>query len=280
MKPILTKLITGALGPLYGKKRFQSLFHFLYFQSLRGLNFQNNDFETNGEAWLLDRLSRKLPANRPIVALDVGANVGNYASLLLTNWSHLDVTLYCFEPVRGNRNLLEERMKEFGSRVRCLPFGLGNAPSEVPMYSNDTSSPLASMYPRDLNYVHITMQVLEEKVRIDTLEAFCNEAQIGHIDFMKVDVEGNEVAVFEGALPLLRKRAIDVIQFEFGGTSIDSRTYLKDVFNLLHADYRIYRLLQNGVYEYVAYSPTWEILSLANYLAVSRSSTIVLQGLS
>ena len=273
MKKAISKLITRTLAPLSGKKRFQSLFHFLYFQSLRGLNFGNDHFESNGEAWLLDRLAGQLPGNRPIVAFDVGANVGNYASLLLESWKALDLTLYCFEPVPGNFQLLGERMKPFGTRARCLPVGLGNAPMEVPMYSNSDASPLASLFHRDLDYVDIPMQALGEKVKIETLEAFCGEAHIVHIDFMKIDVEGNEVAVLEGALPLLRAGAIDVIQFEFGGTSIDSHTYLKNIFDLVHGEYRIFRLLQDGVYEYAAYSPVWEIPSLANYVAISRRNS-------
>ena len=276
MNKFLSRFIPWALRHLIGKKRYQSLFHFLYFQSLRGLNFQNNDFESNGEAWLLGRLARQLPGDRPLVAFDIGANVGHYASLLLQSWSHLDVTLYCFEPVRGNLHLLEERMKEYGPRVHCLPFGLGNTRAEVPIYANADTSPLASLYHRDLQYVDISIQALEEKVLIETLDAFCSSVNIRHVDFMKVDVEGNEVAVFEGAMPLLKNGAVDVIQFEFGGTSIDSRTYLKDVFGLLHAEYRIYRLLKDGVYEYASYSPTWEILALANYVAVSRRCAIQL----
>ena len=43
---------------------------------------------------------------------------------------------------------------------------------------------------------------------------------------MKIDVEGHELDVLKGFGELIKK--VRLIQFEFGGTNIDSKTYLRD----------------------------------------------------
>ncbi len=48
----------------------------------------------------------------------------------------------------------------------------------------------------------------------DTLDNFCNEMNIDFIDFMKIDVQGAEYLVLEGAEKLLSKKAIKNIQLE------------------------------------------------------------------
>jgi FkbM family methyltransferase len=47
-----------------------------------------------------------------------------------------------------------------------------------------------------------------------TLDAFCRDNAVSQIDFMKVDVEGFEVEVFQGASGLLRSKKIGRIIFE------------------------------------------------------------------
>ena len=43
---------------------------------------------------------------------------------------------------------------------------------------------------------------------------------------IKIDVEGNELDVLKGASDFLKD--VKVIQFEFGGSNIDSRTFFQD----------------------------------------------------
>jgi hypothetical protein len=84
-------------------------------------------------------------------------------------------------------------------------------------------------------------------------------------------VEGHELAVLKGAHRMIDRNAIEIIQFEFGGTSLDSRSYFKDFFQLLSPKYRIYRILPRGLRELKAYSEKLEIFQSANYLAIRRS---------
>ena len=63
---------------------------------------------------------------------------------------------------------------------------------------------------------------------------------------------------------------IDVIQMEFGGCNIDSRTYFRDFWNLLSAKYKVYRVLLDGVEEITEYRDILEIFFCTNYLFVRK----------
>jgi hypothetical protein len=54
--------------------------------------------------------------------------------------------------------------------------------------------------------------------------------------------------VVEGAGELLDGSRIRAIQFEFGGTAMDSRVFLRDFFHLLSPQYALHRLLPNGLW--------------------------------
>ena len=61
-----------------------------------------------------------------------------------------------------------------------------------------------------------------------------------------------------------------LIQFEFGGTSIDSRTYFQDFWYLLKDDFDIYRVGPTGPILIKEYTERDEIMIFMNYLAVNK----------
>ena len=63
---------------------------------------------------------------------------------------------------------------------------------------------------------------------------------------IKMDIEGFELFALKGAQEAL-KGQIQLIQFEFGGANIDSRTFFKDFWLLLSPTFDIYRLSTKGL---------------------------------
>jgi hypothetical protein len=51
---------------------------------------------------------------------------------------------------------------------------------------------------------------------VTTLDAFCSEKSISRVDMLKVDVEGGELGVFQGAQQLLAQRDAPIVMFEVG----------------------------------------------------------------
>ena len=58
-------------------------------------------------------------------------------------------------------------------------------------------------------------------------------------------------------------------QFEFGGTDIDSRIFLRDFFRLFEPTHRVHRLVRDGM-ESLDYSERAEVFDTSHFLALPR----------
>jgi hypothetical protein len=110
-----------------------------------------------------------------------------------------------------------------------------------------------------------------ETARLTTIDRFAEERAIGFIHLLKMDVEGHEYQVLAGASHMLESRAIAIIQFEFGNCNIASRTYFQDFYYLLEPNYRIYRILGQGLCPVRGYRESQEVFLTTNYLAVAKN---------
>lgn len=84
---------------------------------------------------------------------------------------------------------------------------------------------------------------------------------------MKVDTEGNEYHVLEGATQLLHNNKVDVIQFEFNEMNVISRVFLKDFYDLL-PKHTMYRLDTQRLIPLGDYSPLNEVFRIQNIIAI------------
>jgi hypothetical protein len=62
-----------------------------------------------------------------------------------------------------------------------------------------------------------------------------------------MDIEGHELFALRGAQKCLANHRIGGLLFEFGFGNINSRTFLKDFWDLLSPDFRIYRVTPSGI---------------------------------
>ena len=49
-----------------------------------------------------------------------------------------------------------------------------------------------------------------------TLDTLCKELSLDHIDYLKIDAEGAELKIIQGAKNLLMRHNIKYVQFEYG----------------------------------------------------------------
>ena len=68
------------------------------------------------------------------------------------------------------------------------------------------------------------------RIQLDTLDSYVHNTKINSIDLLKIDVEGHELKVLEGAKNSLSKNIIKCIQFEYGGSFLNSNTKLGEYF--------------------------------------------------
>lgn len=94
-----------------------------------------------------------------------------------------------------------------------------------------------------------------EQVSVDTVDGICDRHHISRIDFLKIDTEGSDMAVLEGAAGLVREQRIVIIQVE---ASMNSRNSHHVAFGAFQAYFepRGYRLF--AIYEQWPEWPTGE----------------------
>jgi FkbM family methyltransferase len=261
------------LGRLFriaaGRVRFQRWFEELHRASLIGMNYGGGtDFQSSGERQALEHVRRVLCAKRkpPYIIFDVGAHQGGYTRLLLEIFAS-DAVVHSFEPSSAMFTILT---RELGNRSRLHRLGLGERNGTFTLHFNPQYPGLSSLYQRKLGHLGMTLDCSED-VPVSTVESFCRAEGIPRIHLLKLDVEGHELRVLQGAQPLLQTGAIDFIQFEFGGCNIDSRTYFRDFYELLTPRYRIFRIVRDGLDPVLAYRETDEIFTTTNYLCESAA---------
>ena len=213
-------------------------------------NWDNCDFETNGEFFFIKRL-----ANEWKTVFDIGANVGNYSKELLAINPNLNI--HCFEP---NPNLINTiKLLKVGNVEQCA---VSNQKGEIDFSLNLLDSTMSSQYRK--GSVEKTI-----KVKTITLDEYCSENKINYIDFIKIDTEGNEYAVLQGAYNLINSQSIGIIQFEYGGCSIEAKTTLESIYKLLCEKYIIFHLYPNGLLP-LKFKSDLETYRYSNWIAISK----------
>jgi FkbM family methyltransferase len=256
-------------GPFEGRRRWQRNFERLYAIAVAGMNYGRDEFSTNGELALMRHVSATAArTSGPIVLFDVGANVGGYGAALLDRFTMANAFVHAFEPSAETYAALTKRL---GGRdhIALHNFGFSDRAERRELYSSEGLSGLSSVYPRLLAHRDIEMNK-SETIELRRLDDFCEAESIESIHFLKIDVEGHELSVLKGAERMLREGRIHSIQWEFGGCNIDSRTFFRDFYYLLNDQYRIFRIVKDGIHPVPRYWEGLEIFDTVNYFAERR----------
>lgn len=256
------------LDNFWGKKNLQVLFERIHSASLKGMNYgRASDYRHNGEENALREVRGIILSTTPVL-FDVGANKGEFTRRILDLWKGKEFSLYAFEPSPKTFGLLQDALPK-DSHVTLVNLGMGEKSGKAELFFDREGSGLASVYPRDLSYHNINFSD-HETIELTTLDLFCEQKGIASIDFLKLDVEGHELAVLKGGKKMFDEGRVKIVQFEFGGCNIDSRTFFRDYYNFFREDFVLYRILSNGLLPLGKYSEKLEVFQSANYLAVRK----------
>lgn len=257
----------GAFNLLLGKKSLQPFFQKLHSAALKGLNFgRASDYAHNGEAFVLDAVMKLLAVSAPVV-FDVGANKGEFVKRVLQH-ANKNIQLYAFEPSQETFKLLKSSVP-LSANVHLINAGFSDTPGHTDLFYDKKGSGLASVYQRDLHHANIQFSE-KETIELTTLDIFCEQHGLSAIHFLKLDVEGHELAVLKGGKKMFENKRVSIIQFEFGGCNIDSRTFFKDYYQFFSSGFDLYRIVSDGLWPLKAYSEKLEVFQSANYLAVRK----------
>ena len=135
---------------------------------------------------------------RPNTILDIGANRGMFSKCAY--YIFPDASIYAFEPLKDCYEELCD-LKGTVIKLECYNIALGDKPSEVFIHRSiyDYSSSLLEMDDLHKQAFPYTAGERLEKVQIQTLDAVLAGKRIERPLLMKIDVQGYEKFVFEGA---------------------------------------------------------------------------------
>ena len=181
------------------------------------------------------------------VMLDVGANVGVYsvrAGVLVGP----EGRVYSFEPVPTTLERLRQTIAiNTAQNVTVIPKAITNECGivQINVYEGEGLSGWSTLGRHPMvrpDGATVTPAVAID-VEAETLDEFCAREGIGHVRLCKVDVEGFEPNVFEGATRMLSEQRIDVVLFEISDGPLRGQNRVPlDVFRGLTAHgYQIFR---------------------------------------
>jgi FkbM family methyltransferase len=158
----------------------------------------------------LETLRAMRPDWQPSLILDIGANVGQTMRRFEAFFPTAEI--HAFEPVSTT---YAELVRAAAGRTRVhtyrLALGAQAGTAEIHLHGEST---LNSIQP-GVNVPRVEATPTE-LIEVTTLDVFCAAQGIRHIDLLKSDTEGHELAVLAGAQRLLRAGGVDCLIVEAG----------------------------------------------------------------
>ena len=151
-------------------------------------------------------IQRDLPKHSMKVLFDVGANIGQTVDKFRQAFP--DSEIYSFEPVSSS---FEKLVSSFGDidGVTCVKAAIGDSNCYVKVTAEGCATS---------NRIVDSDEIVArfETVQQFTLDDYCNENDIQTINYLKIDAEGADLAVLNGASALLSRGRVDFVEAECG----------------------------------------------------------------
>jgi len=151
--------------------------------------------------------------------------------------------IYCFEPSPNLFKELQATGAKLG-KVHAVPLALMDKPGQFNLFEYDLSG-YNSMGRCALPFVKVTNEC---HVSSSTIDDFCTENKVEHVDILKLDIQGSELKALQGAERMLKERRISLIFTEvLFDPEYDQQAYYHEIASFLGKfDYRLFRLYDLG----------------------------------
>jgi hypothetical protein len=153
------------------------------------------------------------------------------------------------------------------STVEIVEAAVGNCHGSMPFYEEPGAGVRSSLIASEGGD-----RVRKRSVTVTTIDTELAKRGWEGVDFLKVDAEGYDSKVLQGASSLIRERRVRLIQFEYNSTwAAAGDTLAKAIKTLEGNKYSVYLVRPEGLFSF-DYGRYGEYYSYSNYLAVSPDS--------
>jgi len=205
------------------------------------------------------------------VFFDVGANGGLY-SIIAAKLVGENGHVYCFEPgERESKLLLHNLAINNLTNVTTIKSAVSNIKGKT-NFAISVDEAMNSL----LETNHPAQKIQEwQQVEVTTLDDIVEELSVKKVDFIKIDVEGAEKQVLDGAKILLESQKEIVILFEASDLNAESFGYsVKDfLLDIMSSGFFVYQLNKFGNLINVSENELGIIRKNYNYIASKLSMT-------
>ena len=144
------------------------------------------------------------------IIFDVGTHVGDTTELYRKYFSGSNI--FCFEPFSESCDYLKSRFIN-DYKINAVELALGIKDETKSLYVSNFSNLNSLQRPNERAWGFTDKKSVD--VETTTLDQFCYENDIKHIDILKLDVQGSELDVLMGSKTLLEKGNISLLYVEW-----------------------------------------------------------------
>ena len=225
-------------------------------------NYQNG--LVSGELFLVRMV---LPRLGICSCLDVGAARGDYSRLLLETLP--DCRVFGCEPLSANLPALEELARREPQRFMIWPWALGASTGDAWLHYNPSLLQHATLC-EDLEAIDYLDNSFRERVMLRRLDdVWATVADSEGFDFIKIDSEGWEADVLDGAVATLKAYPPRAVQLEFNRHHLFRGHTLLSLSQRL-PDHAMYQLLPHRLELRDPTAPLSNLFEFSNFVFIHR----------
>lgn len=259
-KKLYKKLVSKVF---FFEKLNNKLINFLL--SAKGYNNFTN-FKESGENYFVKKY---LSSDSIELCIDIGANEGSYSSLLLKETSS---NIICFEPLPFVFDKLKKNLSDYSKRCTLINKGVGKKNETLTIHYNNNATGHAS-FSEEIKKIDYVKNESKQEIDVVSLDEFCKKNNITKIDFIKIDVEGFEKEVLEGAFNTIKEIKPKFLQIEYNLHQLFRNTSIYYFAQKL-PEYNVYQLTYDNMRKVDSKDPYSNIYMFSNFVFIHKDSDL------